>query len=118
MDWSKEENATLREIIQRAITAFRSTISLLENENVERNMKMSSISELNEILVKKESDETGCVNTHTKETEWLKDEHLKSTKIDIHTYCKLGHLHLLLEEYDNGWYLHSFNIIDFYPIFT
>lgn len=103
MDWNKEENANLREIIQRAITAFRSIISLLENDNVENDIKLSSISELSEILVKKESDETGCVDTQTKEVEWLKDEHSKSTKIDIHTYCKLGHLHLLLEEYDNGW---------------
>lgn len=102
VDWSKQENIALREIIKRAIITLRSIISL-EDENVGNRNNLSSNSDLNETLVKKESDELSCVNTRFKKVDCLKDGQLTETLTDFNTYCKLGHLHLLLEEYDNGW---------------
>ncbi|XP_037828645.1 lysine-specific demethylase 6A isoform X1 [Lucilia sericata] len=78
IDWNNENNFNLRDLIRRSIKIFQNIGALIE-EDSEKNVGLES----NRIL--KDSPKL-----------------IEADALDINTFCKLGHLHLILEEYDKA----------------
>ncbi|KAI8125075.1 Lysine-specific demethylase 6A [Lucilia cuprina] len=78
IDWNNEKNLNLRDLIRRSIKIFQTIGALLE----------------------KDSEKNVCLESN----QIMKDRPkiIESDALDINTFCKLGHLHLILEEYDKA----------------
>lgn len=107
-------NNWIRDVIQRAIAALQNIIILAHNNNINENISPNSptnkvkqeIPERNEMLLSWHNDCGECIlGTKEEKPNFRDDEKYhdnKETIVQPETYCKLGHLHLLVEEYYEG----------------
>ncbi|KAL9923748.1 lysine-specific demethylase 6A isoform X1 [Glossina fuscipes] len=104
-------NNWIRDVIQRAIAALQNIIILAHNNNINENISPHSptnkvkqeLPERNEMLLSWHNDYGECILGTKEEKPNFCDEEKyrdnKETTVQPETYCKLGHLHLLVDEY-------------------
>lgn len=116
INWRDLENRSLRDLVQRAINALQNIITLSE-QNANVKLSKSDIDgQCKTLCVKSESQEAAhhkleflSINCpKVKIEDILESDNKSSDELEHHldrdTFCKLGHLHLVLEEYNEGKY--------------
>lgn len=112
INWNNSENYILRDLVRRAITALQSIISLSESNNYETLCTSGIEVKSSTLSIKTEDYEAippifefpDINNINVKDEEKLKIDtsYEFNHRVDLETYCKVGHLHLILEEYNEG----------------